>query len=65
MLRVGATEGTARRIWLLKKEMRLFGVAGILIGYFALAWTPYITFEFLSVVLQMDIDRYVRFVCFK
>ena len=54
-------EGHARKIWLLKKEIRLFGMAGILIGYFVLAWTPYIAFEFASIVPAEDIDRYIRY----
>ena len=53
-------EGHARRIWLLKKDMRLFGVAGILIGYFTLAWAPYIVFEFVSIVTGEDLNRYIR-----
>ena len=57
-------EGHARRIWLLKKEIRLFGVAGILIGYFTLAWTPYIVFEFISIVKGQDLDRYIRYLKF-
>lgn len=58
---VRENEGHARRIWLLKKEMRLFGVAGILIGYFTLAWAPYITFEFVSIIKEEDLDRYIRY----
>ncbi len=56
-------DGQARRIWMLKKEMRLLGTAGILIGYFTLAWMPYIIFEFVSVKTHPDnVDRYVRWV---
>ncbi len=47
---------------MLKKEMRLLGTAGILIGYFTLAWMPYIIFEFISVKTQHNVDRYVRYI---
>ncbi len=53
-------EGNARRLWLLKKEIKSFVMAGILIGYFTLAWTPYIIFEFLSLRGDVCMDKYVR-----
>ena len=36
----------ATRRYVVRKELKMVAVAGILLGYFAFAWIPFVAFEF-------------------
>ena len=39
----------ATRRYVVKKELKMVAVAGILLGYFAFAWIPFVVFEFYTI----------------
>jgi len=39
----------ATRRYVVKKELKMVAVAGILLGYFAFAWIPFVAFEFYTI----------------
>jgi len=39
----------ATRRYVIKKELKMIAVAGILLGYFAFAWIPFVAFEFYTI----------------
>jgi len=39
----------AARRYVVKKELKMVVVAGILLGYFAFAWIPFVVFEFYTI----------------
>ena len=47
---------TAIKTYIFKKEMKLFRMAGFLLGYFAFAWTPFIIFEFVYITCRIETD---------
>ena len=40
---------SATRRYVIKKELKMVAVAGILLGYFAFAWIPFVVFEFYTI----------------
>jgi len=40
---------SAARRYVVKKELKMIAVAGILLGYFAFAWIPFVAFEFYTI----------------
>ena len=39
----------ATRRYVVKKELKMIAVAGMLLGYFAFAWIPFVAFEFYTI----------------
>ena len=39
----------ATRRYIVKKELKMIAVAGILLGYFVFAWIPFVAFEFYTI----------------
>ena len=54
------TSADALRGQMFRHELKMFRVAGMLLGYFTFAWAPFVIFEFVSIVHTSEINRYVR-----
>ena len=43
----------------IKRELRMFKMAGLLLGYFAFAWVPFAALEFCLVIKHMHINKWI------
>ena len=42
-----------------RRELRMFKMAGLLLGYFAFAWVPFAALEFCLVIRQIHINKWI------
>lgn len=58
---VGHYSTTQAKVVRIRQEFKLFRMTGSLLGYFALAWLPFVVFEFISIMVSTEINRYIRY----
>ena len=42
------------------RELRMFRMAGFLLGYFTLSWLPFVVYEFACIANDCDVNKYIR-----
>ena len=60
MRKIGTQQTERAQKLLLRRELRMFKMAGLLIGYFAFAWISYAVLAFCMITIDEELDEWER-----
>ena len=60
MRAIGSQQTEQSQELLLRRELRMFKMASLLIGYFAFAWISFAVLAFCMVTIDEDLDEWER-----